>query len=153
MTHLLFNSSFSSPRTLKVLVIGDGFIDHPTLPGYFRSLGIDVWSAHDSIEGARFINDWHPDAVLCDAELSDLSAASFCKIVRETTGNESLPFIVLGSDDMYADDIREMFVSGADDFIDLSGNAEILVAKLERLVMRRTRESAKVKVVVHAAYA
>ncbi len=48
----------------------------------------------DSIDGIQEIAEWEPDAVLSDAELSDLSAAAFCKIVRDTTGNELLPFIV-----------------------------------------------------------
>jgi signal transduction histidine kinase len=127
-----------------VLVIDDepeileNVVDLLTVEGY------DPIATVDAIEGLQLAQDRHPDLILCDVMMPELTGHDILQRVRTIEELQTTPFIFLTARST-PDDVREGMSLGADDYLTKPFGASQLIeaveARLERhRAFRQQRE-------------
>jgi two-component system response regulator MprA len=77
--------------------------------------GFEILTARNGNEALRVVRVERPDLVVLDIMLPDFDGVEVCRYLR-STGNETLPILMLTARDELTDKISG-FNSGADDYI------------------------------------
>ncbi len=78
--------------------------------------GYTTHIVHDVVSAMRFYNQKHPSAVLLDVMLPDINGLEFCRYVRRSVENNSVPVIVVSAVST-ADKVTQAIEAGADIFL------------------------------------
>jgi two-component system response regulator VicR len=120
---------------MKVAIIEDekSIIDAIAVAFEFRWPGVDLVSAKTGREGLKLVRKEHPDIVILDINLPDVSGF---EVLQEVRGFSTVPIIILTvrSDDA---DVLRGLENGADDYIVKPFNYLTLLARV-KAVLRRT---------------
>ena len=83
----------------RILIIDQdaGFIQ--TVSGYFNSIGIEVVSSGDGIEGYRMAKKVTPGIVILDTELPNLDGFQICRLLKGDDRYQHIPIVFVSSND------------------------------------------------------
>ncbi|WP_428075585.1 response regulator transcription factor [Candidatus Avelusimicrobium luingense] len=100
----------------KIVMIEDSKVLGTALSGALKIEGIEVFWAHNGVEGVTLAKQEKPDLILLDLMLPKLSGFDVCKLLKTDNDTWRIPVIVMStlSDPESQDRAKE---AGADFFI------------------------------------
>jgi len=116
----------------RVLVVDDepGLVH--ALAINLRAHGWEVATAHDGAQGLELIASWHPDVVLLDLGLPDISGL---EVIAGIRGWSRVPIVVLSAR-QHGEDKVDALDAGADDYVTKPFAMNELLARLRAAVRR-----------------
>jgi DNA-binding response OmpR family regulator len=121
-----------------ILLIGTEPAGVKNLALRLRQVGYSVLTASDGREGFRLTRLESPDLIISETDLPGLSAAEFCRMIREDRELWATPLMILSETNREA---IEVLRAGADDCLTLTSDTQLLTAKIEWLIERKTSEN------------
>ncbi|MCS5614047.1 MAG: response regulator [Candidatus Poribacteria bacterium] len=67
--------------------------------GYFSSIGIEVISSGDGIEGYRMAKETEPGIIILDTELPNLDGFQVCRLLKGDDRYQHIPVVFVSSND------------------------------------------------------
>lgn len=119
----------------RILVIDDESQITRVLRAALTAQGFDVRTANDPEEGVLLFRDWHPDLVVTDLMMPEMTGVDVCRAIRATA---STPIIVLSVRDHERSKV-EALDAGADDYVTKPFGIQELLARV-RAHLRRAPE-------------
>jgi len=98
--------------------------------------GYEVQAAHDGRSGLELAKSWHPDLMILDLMLPELSGIEVCRRIRQES---DLPIIMLTAKDDVSDKVMGLDM-GADDYMTKPFAIEELLARI-RVELKKHRAS------------
>lgn len=126
-------------KDTKVLIIEDEAQITRLIELELKYEGYNVVTAVDGIEGLKTIREAHPDLVLLDCMLPNLSGEDVCKQVRSSS--DDVPIIMITAKDSIEDKVKGLDF-GADDYLIKPFATEELLARIRAVLRRRNGGSA-----------
>ena len=83
----------------RILIIDQDATFIQTVSGYFNSIGIEVVSSGDGIEGYRMAKDLTPGIVILDTELPNLNGFQICRLLKGDDRYQHIPIVFVSSKD------------------------------------------------------
>ena len=121
----------------RILVVDDEESIRDLLNTALRFTGFAVETADSGKEALRRAAAFQPDLIVLDVNLPDVNGFDVCRRLR--AGGDTYPVIFLTARDD-AEDLREGFTGGGDDYLTKPFSLEELVFRIEA-VLRRTKRS------------
>lgn len=119
----------------RILVIDDDRIIRTIVEKSLTSLGYEIISAHDGLEGLRLVKAEKPDAVITDKIMPGIDGFEVTRRLRREPGFAHLPILVLTSESDLEDRVGA-FEAGADDYLSKPFEAAELAARLTALLRK-----------------
>ena len=119
----------------RILVIDDDRIIRTIVSKSLASLGYDVITATDGLEGLRLVKAERPDAVVTDKVMPGIDGFEVTRRLRREPGFAHLPILVLTSESDLEDRVGA-FEAGADDYLSKPFEAAELAARLTALLRK-----------------
>ena len=120
---------------LKVLVVDDEPQITRVLRHSLTAHRYDVRTAADGISGLDTFRDWHPDLIITDLQMPEMSGIEFCREIRKAS---SIPIIILSVKGEERTKV-EALDAGADDYVTKPFGIDELLARV-RAALRRKAE-------------
>lgn len=120
----------------KVLVVDDEPQITRVLRHSLSAHHYDVRTAADGLSALDTFRDWHPDLIITDLQMPEMSGIEFCREVRKVS---TLPIIVLSVRGEEGTKV-EALDAGADDYVTKPFGIEELLARV-RAALRRSPDS------------
>ena len=119
----------------KVLVIEDERDLVQVLAYNLKQAGHEVLAAERGLEGLRLSRSEHPDLVLLDLMLPDVSGTEICKALKEESATKSIPVVMLTA---RGEEIARVvgFELGADDYIVKPFSVRELLLRIQAILRR-----------------
>jgi two-component system alkaline phosphatase synthesis response regulator PhoP len=121
----------------RILVADDDPIVLRFLEALLSDAGYEVCTAGDGEEALQKIREEKPDMVILDLVMPYRDGFDICRTVRQSPSTRTLPIIVLSMKDKESDIIR-CFEAGADEFVRKPFNALELIARIRKILDRRS---------------
>lgn len=121
----------SDPK--RVLVVDDESQITRVLRQSLTAHRYDVRTAADGVSALDTFHDWHPDLVITDLQMPDMSGIEFCREIRKQS---DLPIIVLSVRGEERTKV-EALDAGADDYVTKPFGIDELLARV-RAALRRS---------------
>jgi diguanylate cyclase (GGDEF)-like protein len=125
----------------RVLIVEDQIPVANYYQMVLRMAGMDAQVVTDSTQVLSHLFEFHPDLILMDLYMPNVSGAELATIIRQMDEYVSIPIVFLSSEDDFSKHI-EMMSLGSDDFFTKPIKASHLVAlvkgRLERLKILRS---------------
>ena len=83
----------------RILIIDQDATFIQTVSGYFKSIGIEVVSSGDGIEGYRMAKEVTPGIVILDTELPNLNGFQVCRLLKSDDRYQQIPVVFVSSND------------------------------------------------------
>ena len=83
----------------RILIIDQDAAFIQTVSGYFNSIGIEVVSSGDGIEGYRMAKKVTPGIVILDTELPNLDGFQICRLLKGDDRYQHIPIVFVSSND------------------------------------------------------
>ena len=83
----------------RILIIDQDTTFIQTVSGYFNSIGIEVVSSGDGIEGYRMAKEATPGIVILDTELPNLDGFQICRLLKGDDRYQHIPIVFVSSND------------------------------------------------------
>jgi DNA-binding response OmpR family regulator len=83
----------------RILIIDQDTAFIQTVSGYFSSIGIEVVSTGDGIEGYRMAKEVTPGIVILDTELPNLDGFQICRLLKGDDRYQHIPIVFVSSND------------------------------------------------------
>ena len=83
----------------RILIIDQDATFIQTVSGYFSSIGIEVVSSGDGIEGYRMAKKVTPGIVILDTELPNLNGFQVCRLLKSDDRYQHIPVVFVSSND------------------------------------------------------
>ncbi len=83
----------------RILIIDQDAAFIQTVSGYFSSIGIEVVSSGDGIEGYRMAKEVTPGIVILDTELPNLDGFQVCRLLKGDDRYQHIPIVFVSSND------------------------------------------------------
>ena len=83
----------------RILIIDQDAIFIQTVSSYFKSIGIEVVSSGDGIEGYRMAKEITPGVVILDTELPNLDGFQVCRLLKGDDRYQHIPVVFVSSND------------------------------------------------------
>ena len=124
---------YDMPERPKVLLVDDDAVNLLLTAHAMRERGFDVTEVGSGERALTLLADWLPDIIVLDAMMPELDGFETCKLLREQTGLENLPVLMLtGLDDDAS--IARAYQAGATDFFFKSTQWSLLAGRLRYLL-------------------
>ncbi|HEV8590894.1 MAG TPA: response regulator transcription factor [Pyrinomonadaceae bacterium] len=120
----------------KVLVVDDESQITRVLRHSLTAHRYDVRTAADGVSALDTFRDWHPDLIITDLQMPEMSGIELCREIRKVS---SLPIIILSVRGEERTKV-EALDAGADDYVTKPFGIEELLARV-RAALRRKPES------------
>jgi len=115
------------PESTTVLIIDDDELIREINGKMLRSHGYEVFESATGDQGVVIARDKHPDIILLDVELPDVSGMDVCVTLRRELVENDAMIALMSGIRLAPDDRSSSFESGADAFIAKPvGNRELL---------------------------
>ncbi|MEN9730835.1 MAG: hypothetical protein RL488_145 [Actinomycetota bacterium] len=118
----------------KILVVEDEASYRETLAILLPKEGHDVVVAADGHEALARFADSDPDLILLDLMLPGISGNEVCRTIRQTS---NVPIIMLTAKDSETDEVVGLEI-GADDYITKLASSSKIIARINKVLSRRT---------------
>ncbi|MFA5859149.1 MAG: response regulator [Elusimicrobiota bacterium] len=122
--------------SIKILIIDDepNILKVATIR--LSKAGYEVITANDGVKGLELASTAHPNLILLDLNLPELSGAEVCRLLKNNNELKHIPVIVLSAS---AEDIKDKALNiGADDFVIKPYSPAELLTKIGQLLTRDT---------------
>jgi DNA-binding response OmpR family regulator len=116
----------------RILMVEDDAVIREATQLTLERHGYDVTTAEDGLEAIESFEKIHPDAVMLDIMLPGLDGISVCRRIRETS---TVPIVMVSARGDALDVVLGL-EAGADDYVTIPFDTQVLVARL-RAVLRR----------------
>ena len=116
----------------KILVVDDDKNICELLRLYLVKEGYNVTMAHDGAAALAEFDKLHPDLVLLDLNLPEVSGFQICRAVKQRS---ALPVLVLTSRDQLRDEVHALEL-GADEYLTKPYRKERLLARIGNVLKR-----------------
>jgi len=83
----------------RILIIDQDATFIQTVSSYFKSIGIEVFSTGDGIEGYRMAKDIAPGVVILDTDLPNLNGFQVCRLLKGDDRYQHIPVVFVSSKD------------------------------------------------------
>ena len=83
----------------RILIIDQDATFIQTVSSYFKSIGIEVVSSGDGIEGYRMAKEVKPGIVILDTELPNLDGFQVCRLLKGDDRYQHIPIVFVSSND------------------------------------------------------
>ncbi|MDA0566674.1 response regulator transcription factor [Streptomonospora sp. S1-112] len=120
-----------------VLVIDDEPNIRDLVQAALRFHGFSVSTAETGGEGLAMARDRHPDLILLDVLLPDISGFDVCRRLRDS--GDDVPVIYLTARDTPSDTVTGLSLGG-DDYVTKPFSVEALIARVHALLRRARRD-------------
>ena len=127
---------------MKILIVEDDVISAKKIEFLIRSLGYEVLTARDGMEGYELWKTQKPRIVISDWVMPRMDGLALCKKIRESGSSQYTYFIIVTSKNN-TDDIVVGMNAGADDFISKPYLREELAVRIkagQRIVELESRD-------------
>jgi DNA-binding response OmpR family regulator len=114
----------------KILVADDSTTLLKVVKTVLAQQGYDVVLASDGVEAIRKFYSERPDLVICDILMPKMNGYLVCRLLKEDWSAESVPFIMLTSQDAPSDRYRGL-MTGADAYLSKDFDASVLIKSVE----------------------
>lgn len=118
----------------KILVVEDEESYRLSLGSLLPREGHQVVFAVDGNEALARFHDSSPDLILLDLMLPGISGNEVCKIIRQTS---NVPIIMLTAKDSETDEVVGLEI-GADDYVTKLASSSKLIARINKVLSRRS---------------
>jgi two-component system sensor histidine kinase/response regulator len=125
----------------RILLIDDEPNLVLALGTYLRQAGYGVVTAAGGKEGLEKLRYWRPDLILCDVMMPGMDGLDVRQALEGNPRHRNIPFIFLTAKSQLDDRLLGLH-SGADDYIAKPFEPKELVARIESLLRRVTRDRA-----------
>lgn len=117
----------------KVLVIDDEPQITRVLRHSLTAHRYDVRTAADGISGLDTFRDWHPDLIITDLQMPEMSGIEFCREIRKVS---AIPIIILSVKGEERTKV-EALDAGADDYVTKPFGIDELLARVRASLRRK----------------
>ncbi len=117
----------------KILVADDSATLQKVVKTVLSQQGYDVVLAGDGVEAIRKFYAERPDAVICDILMPKMNGYLVCRLLKEDWSAESVPFIMLTSQDAPSDRYRGL-KTGADVYLSKDFDASMLLKAVNEVL-------------------
>ena len=83
----------------RILIIDQDATFIQSVSGYFSSIGIEVISSGDGIEGYRMAKETEPGIIILDTELPNLDGFQVCRLLKGDDRYQHIPVVFVSSND------------------------------------------------------
>jgi DNA-binding response OmpR family regulator len=128
-----------APRA-KVVVADDDPIVLKFLQALLTDEGYEVVTAEDGEKALHRIRETKPDLVILDLVMPYHDGFEITRAMRQSPATRLVPIVILSMKDKETDVLR-CFELGADDYIRKPFNALELLARIRKVLDRRTRSA------------
>ena len=118
----------------KILVVEDEESYRLSLGALLPREGHQVVFAEDGHQALARFADSNPDLILLDLMLPGISGNEVCKIIRQTS---NVPIIMLTAKDSETDEVVGLEI-GADDYVTKLASSSKLIARINKVLSRRS---------------
>ncbi|WP_188207268.1 response regulator [Alkalibacillus aidingensis] len=116
----------------KILTVDDEDMILEVLEAYFEKEGWEIILASNGIEALRKIKEDHPDIIILDLMLPDISGEEVCRLTRKES---DVPIIMLTAKSS-EDDLINGIVIGADDYITKPFSPREVIIRVKAILRR-----------------
>ena len=124
----------------KILVVDDEAQIIRVLRHVLGAQGYSVRTAEDGVSALEVFNEWHPDIVLTDLQMPNVSGLELCKKLRTVS---DIPIVILSVRNEEKT-IVEALDAGADDYVTKPFSTIELLARLRSALRRAPEKEADV---------
>ena len=90
----------------RILIIDQDATFIQTVSTYFKSIGIEVVSTGDGIEGYRMAKKVKPGVVILDTDLPNLNGFQVCRLLKGDDRYQQIPVVFVSSNDSQDDVLK-----------------------------------------------
>ena len=90
----------------RVLIVDDNELNLELAADVLEMEGFDVRTATSGPEGIRMAEAWHPDLILMDLRMPEMSGLDALQVLRERESTRDIPVAVLTASAMKGDEER-----------------------------------------------
>ena len=90
----------------RILIIDQDATFIQTVSNYFKSIGIEVVSTGDGIEGYRMAKKEKPGEVILDTDLPNLNGFQVCRLLKGDDRYQQIPVVFVSSNDSQDDVLK-----------------------------------------------
>ena len=83
----------------RILIIDQDATFIQSVSSYFSSIGIEVISSGDGIEGYRMAKETEPGIIILDTELPNLDGFQVCRLLKGDDRYQHIPVVFVSSND------------------------------------------------------
>ena len=133
---------------IKILLALGGHLEQEELEGLLTSeIASIVKTARNGIACMNIAKKWYPDIVLADTALAQLDGYSVCEQLRSSDEFENALIILISDEENYETAELKAFRCGADEFLKSPLNYDVLLHRINRLLLRTSkyRQNSKMK--------
>jgi DNA-binding response OmpR family regulator len=94
----------STARPARILVIDDDPIIHDVLSSELQQMGYTLQNALSGTEGLRLASAEHPDVIVLDLIMPDLSGFDVAQRLKDSPDTADIPILILTSKDLTTED-------------------------------------------------
>lgn len=123
-----------------VLLIGNSFGILKRIAYAIQRRGHSVIWGDSGYLGLQIAETESPDLIICETDLPDVSGIQVCRIVKSSFYFDT-PVVLVGKLRDEKQDLPQAFRAGADDYIGSFTDWQLVLAKIEWLLSRRTPEN------------
>jgi two-component system phosphate regulon response regulator PhoB len=119
----------------RLLIVEDETDLRQVLEYNLRQAGHDALAAATGAEGVRLAREQHPDLVLLDLMLPDLSGTDICRMLKGAADTKSIPIIMLTARGEEVDSVMGLEL-GADDYVVKPFSVRELMLRIQAVLRR-----------------
>lgn len=127
------SSTTQKEKSRKILIIDDNLFILNLIKNILRNDETILSTAQTGEEGYELACMQHPDVILLDRRLEDISGNQILQRIKSNPETEDIPVAMISSDGNDSD-IMQSLDYGANDYIVKPFNAQTLVSKVKRLI-------------------
>jgi two-component system, OmpR family, alkaline phosphatase synthesis response regulator PhoP len=117
----------------KVLIVDDNVQNLELLQAYLEDLEVETIAAYDGPEALASVAKDHPDLLLLDIMMPQMSGFEVCKRLKGDPNTCNIPIIMVTALNEFGD-IERGIESGTDDFVSKPVNKLELIARVKTML-------------------
>ncbi|HEV2100461.1 MAG TPA: response regulator [Stellaceae bacterium] len=115
----------------KILVVEDNELNRKLLTDLLSFQGHEILETAEGLEAIRIAHDAHPDLILLDIQLPDVSGFDVARRLKADDATRSIPIIAVTAFAMRNDEQRAL-QSGCDTYVSKPINVANFLARIEK---------------------
>ncbi len=136
-----------APQGKRILLVDDSPATIRILTSMLQGIG-ELRSATTSADALTIAESWHPDLVVCDIHIDELTGIDICRRLKSRDTTEDIDFILISSSRDLDSEISAL-TAGASDFIE----KPLKAARVRSRVLNQLRAHARIAAVTRRAAA
>ncbi len=124
----------------KILVTDDNEKNVELLEAILVPAGFDVQKAYDGKQAIEMVGKERPDLILLDIMMPQMDGFQVCEILKKDPKNAGLAVIMVTAKDKETDIVQSL-ERGADDYVVKPINKKELLAKIENMLAKASKNS------------